>query len=599
MFLKQWILPILLVSLYISPSPAQFAGGSGTMEEPYLVETLGQLQGIQDYKESHFIQIKDIDARDTENWNEGKGFYPIGDDDVKFTGSYDGNGYVISGLTIHREDLDYIGLFGVVQDSHISNVRLVNANISGKTRVGGLVGLNSYRGEISKSCVSGNISALGWRAGGLVGHNWGQIENSCFEGKVTGDQQVGGLVGLTLGTINGSFATGDVSGSYQIGGLAGRGDGVNIIDSYSSGDVSGAEYDIGGLVGYNWDGHISNSYASGDVSGEYFVGGLVGRMIGRSARITDSYALGAVTGDHEVGGLAGVNREDGEIVTSYASGHVTADEVVGGLVGSNEASVVSSYWDSESSNQGQGIEHGSTDGAVGLTTDEMTGESAFENITDVDFYNIWLLTEGYPALHWERVESIEPPSIKAEPVAPLDGENNISAGDTLRWNKSEWIKEYQLQISLEEDFSDVIMDSVLSDTLFVLESPEFETTYFWRIKAVYETGEGDWSDIWSFATALSTPVEQKELPAAYELKQNYPNPFNPSTQIRFAIPEQTHVNLTIYNILGQKVSTLVNEIRFPGWYNATFEATEQSSGVYIYRLKTDEYVKTKSMTFVK
>jgi len=90
-----------------------------------------------------------------------------------------------------------------------------------------------------------------------------------------------------------------------------------------------------------------------------------------------------------------------------------------------------------------------------------------------------------------------------------------------------------------------------------------------------------------------------DLPSAYSLHQNYPNPFNPSTQIRFELPEQTHVTLAVFNPLGQQVTTLVNEIRSAGRHDVTFDAGGLSSGLYIYRLEADGYVETKSMMYVK
>ena len=98
---------------------------------------------------------------------------------------------------------------------------------------------------------------------------------------------------------------------------------------------------------------------------------------------------------------------------------------------------------------------------------------------------------------------------------------------------------------------------------------------------------------------LVSTQEPEVLPTSYKLIQNYPNPFNPSTQIRFALPEQAHVNLAVYNMLGQRVKTLVNETRSPGWHDVIFDASGLSSGVFIYRLKADGYVETKSMMFVK
>ncbi len=89
------------------------------------------------------------------------------------------------------------------------------------------------------------------------------------------------------------------------------------------------------------------------------------------------------------------------------------------------------------------------------------------------------------------------------------------------------------------------------------------------------------------------------LPDEFNLKQNYPNPFNPSTNIEYSLPEQANVTLTIYNMLGQKVATLVNEALAAGTYNQTWDASSVSSGVYFYRLKAGNKIFTKRMLLVK
>ncbi len=73
-------------------------------------------------------------------------------------------------------------------------------------------------------------------------------------------------------------------------------------------------------------------------------------------------------------------------------------------------------------------------------------------------------------------------------------------------------------------------------------------------------------------------------PDRFELYQNYPNPFNPSTTICYQLPNETRVNLKIYNVIGQEVATLVDAQRQPGYYQEVFDATRCASGMYIYRL---------------
>lgn len=92
------------------------------------------------------------------------------------------------------------------------------------------------------------------------------------------------------------------------------------------------------------------------------------------------------------------------------------------------------------------------------------------------------------------------------------------------------------------------------------------------------------------------------LPVSYELYQNYPNPFNPGTKIKFAIPQESNVNLSIYNVLGELVSTIVNQDMKAGYYEVEFSAGQTislSSGVYIYRLSAGPFVETKKMILLR
>lgn len=89
------------------------------------------------------------------------------------------------------------------------------------------------------------------------------------------------------------------------------------------------------------------------------------------------------------------------------------------------------------------------------------------------------------------------------------------------------------------------------------------------------------------------------LPTSYTLSQNYPNPFNPSTSISFEVPTRSAVKLEVFNVLGQIVTTLVDQELPTGSYTATFEGADYASGVYLYRLKAGEFAETKKMVLVK
>ena len=88
-------------------------------------------------------------------------------------------------------------------------------------------------------------------------------------------------------------------------------------------------------------------------------------------------------------------------------------------------------------------------------------------------------------------------------------------------------------------------------------------------------------------------------PDKYALEQNFPNPFNPNTTIRFSILKEVQVNLSVYNILGEKVKELKNEVMKPGYYEVEFNASLLASGVYLYRIKTGDFVQTKKMILMK
>jgi hypothetical protein len=178
----------------VFPATAQdFAGGSGTIDNPYQISTAAQLDKIRFSLGSHFKLTADIDLS---NYPVGddNGWQPIGDNNNSFTGSLDGNGYKITNLTIDRSTTDNIGLFkdngGVIR-----NVILENIIVKGRSTTGGLVGNNN--GTIINSSVTGNVYGgdNNYNIGGLAGYNYGTINNSYATGIVSGGFQVGGLVG--------------------------------------------------------------------------------------------------------------------------------------------------------------------------------------------------------------------------------------------------------------------------------------------------------------------------------------------------------------------------------------------------------------------
>ena len=110
--------------------------------------------------------------------------------------------------------------------------------------------------------------------------------------------------------------------------------------------------------------------------------------------------------------------------------------------------------------------------------------------------------------------------------------------------------------------------------------------------------------IWvSVPTDINDELPQ-ELPNSYSISQNYPNPFNLSTTIRYTLPTRSRVNISIYNVMGRKVNTIVDGTKSAGSYTAYWDGTDKagkvvSSGVYFYRLHAEDFVESKRMMLIK
>ncbi|MCH7772766.1 MAG: T9SS type A sorting domain-containing protein, partial [Bacteroidetes bacterium] len=114
--------------------------------------------------------------------------------------------------------------------------------------------------------------------------------------------------------------------------------------------------------------------------------------------------------------------------------------------------------------------------------------------------------------------------------------------------------------------------------------------YYYRLKQIDNDGTFEYSDI---------VIVEVGVPDNFYLSQNYPNPFNPQTRIDFTLPEAQFVSLKVYNLLGQLVSEIINEEKESGSYSVTFDASYLSSGIYVYRLETTDFIGLRKMTLLK
>ena len=251
-----------------------------------LIKTADDLNNIRNNLSGKYILMNDIDLSSYSNWD------PIGDraSNIGFSGTLDGNGYVVKNLTINRPTESGVGLFEIIGDGNtmsggeVKNLGLENVDVRGNGNIGGLAGISV--GNIINCYIKGKVNNGGSSmfTGGLVGINMGIVSNSCANTEVYGGMFAGGITGANGGKITSSYATGSVSGQDGIGGLAGGtgdilglGTKAVISNSYSKANVQGTQKIIGGLVGTSYDGStILNCFATGLVQGTTEVGGLVG-----------------------------------------------------------------------------------------------------------------------------------------------------------------------------------------------------------------------------------------------------------------------------------------------------------------------------------
>jgi len=137
----------------------------------------------------------------------------------------------------------------------------------------------------------------------------------------------------------------------------------------------------------------------------------------------------------------------------------------------------------------------------------------------------------------------------------------------------------------------IITSGIASNTIVI--SLEFDSRGF-----IY-SGTTHNSVFSSLSTTLDVNEGSSDQPTDYSLYQNYPNPFNPITTIRYELPQDGQVTIDIFDILGQKVKTVLNEFKNAGRYETVFSSTGLASGVYIYQLRVNEFITSKKMLLVK
>jgi len=260
--------------------------GQGTPGDPYLISTVVELSSVRRYQASAFRLMANLDLAASQ-WSTA--IVP------EFSGSFDGNGFVIINMSISGRD-DDLGLFGKLEEgAEVHDLGVVDISVG-------------HRGP-----TFGDI-------GGIVGENEGHIFNCFSTGAVYGDSSVGGIVGRNRkGSVSTCYSATTVSGESKIGGIVGENKAA-VSNCYSSGEVRG-NY-AGGIVGSN-EGDVSNCYSTSAVSSAYplTVGGLAGRTPNSSERATSSFWDIETSGQTEsLGGVGLRTYQMQDIATYLAAG---------------------------------------------------------------------------------------------------------------------------------------------------------------------------------------------------------------------------------------------------------------------------------------
>ncbi|MCL2041998.1 MAG: Ig-like domain-containing protein, partial [Bacteroidales bacterium] len=239
--------------------------------EPYLICEAAQLDSVRNHLNKHFRLANDIDLTDyiTENYS-GVGWLPIGNSINRFTGSFHGGGYTISGLTINRST-NYIGLFGYLSGAGIDSLGIENCAVTGNMGVGGLAGYNSNNSTITNCYVTGNVTGDDVSVGGLAGiNNNAAIENCYATANVTGYNDVGGLLGSNVNNValSNCYASGKVTGYAIVGGLVGYNENAAIENCVAANDTiiaTNSSTSINRIIGSNYASTLTNNYANEDM----------------------------------------------------------------------------------------------------------------------------------------------------------------------------------------------------------------------------------------------------------------------------------------------------------------------------------------------
>ncbi len=557
--LRRWIVLAACLGTF-ALAHAQFGGGTGTPEDPYLILTANQLDSLRFHPDASFRQIADIDLNQYP-YNTGNGWVSLCSSTHPFTGVYDGNGLRILNLRISGGQ-NIKGLFLKLQNAEVRDLELEAVQIEDGSTLGGISGVADdslimgcvVSGSISGYDILGGIAGdiagceisacevdlyllgheagggiAGWAVnsqitgctahfsygymfagfGGITGYafNYSHIADCQVSGEMRGGGPHGGIVGeMQYGTIsNCRAAHGFLQAAGPVGGIIGCAYvAVDVLDCRSSLFVRGSG-PVGGIAGSVENGSfLQRCSAGGNVEGTWITGGFAGAVT--YGHISDCFSRGNVSGHQSTGGFAGsIGQPQSTLQNCYSTGAVTATGLyMGGFIGDSGSAMINAcYWDVETSGCAASA------AGMGRTTEQMTWPYSADTYQGWDFTNVWehdpqFLQGGYPLLPNPNVHA-------ADPCIP---------------------------------------------------------------------------------------------PAMAPILQVDPNPFQTRTRISFSLAERTTARLDVFDIRGRKITTLREGHGACGEQNLEWDGRDGNgqplpAGIYILRLRSGKSVTARKLTLIK
>jgi hypothetical protein len=197
---------------------------------------------------------------------------------------------------------------------------------------------------------------------------------------------------------------------------------------------------------------------------------------------------------------------------------------------------------------------------------------------------------------WRFITIASPAKPRLLDATPIQDQPGYA---TYTWNKVQDADQYFIRVTAMQTPNRLFRSGSTSDTVMTFSGHSESEQYTWQVQASNIAGSGPWSDVSGFTYAITDVNGEAGTPTEFWISQNYPNPFNPTTTITFALPQTGRTTITLYDLLGRTVKTLISGELEAGYHEIHFDASSLPSAVYFYTIQSGGFVQTKKMVVMK